>query len=190
MPSPPDKSSLRRTLLAARAALSAQEQQALSAQACARLLALLPDAPCTVALYHPIRGECSPLPLAETLVRRGCTLALPAMAEKHAPLQFRRWQPGTTLAAGVHYGIPEPELSAEIINPDIIIVPLVGFDRVRHRLGYGGGYYDRTLAQLRAQNMALKAFGLAYALQEIPSTGALAHDMQLDAVVTENDIIR
>jgi 5-formyltetrahydrofolate cyclo-ligase len=102
-------------------------------------------------------------------------------------LSFRVWSPGAPLIAGP-LGILEPSHAAAPVTPDILLVPLAAFDRAGHRIGYGGGYYDRSLAQLRASGPRL-AIGIGFAVQEIPAIPALVHDARLDLVLTEAETI-
>jgi len=140
-----------------------------------------------VAGYSPIRSEFDPTPLMRKLAGLGGRLALPVITARDAPLQFRAWTLDGKLQRGP-LGIPEPSPEAAEIVPDILLVPLAAFDRSGHRIGYGAGHYDRTLAQLRALRTII-AIGLAFAAQEIPGVSASAHDARLDLVLTENETI-
>jgi 5-formyltetrahydrofolate cyclo-ligase len=141
----------------------------------------------TVAAYWPIKDEASPLLLLEALAAQGRATALPVMAARDAPLVFRRWRPGEPLH-DVSFGLKEPAADAPMIVPNLVFVPLVAFDRHGYRLGYGAGFYDRTLAKLRAKGVAT-AVGLAYALQELPEIPAESHDQKLDYVLTDREWI-
>jgi len=136
----------------------------------------------TIAGYRPIRDEADPRELMKELSARGHALALPRIEAKSAALSFRRWNAGDELVDNRH-GIAEPRADAESVAPDVILVPLLAFDASGHRLGYGGGYYDRTLDALKAL-----AIGVAYAGQEIASVPREAHDHRLDAIVTERGV--
>jgi 5-formyltetrahydrofolate cyclo-ligase len=133
-----------------------------------------------VAGYWPVRDEADPRGLMKALEARGAALALPRIDEKHAALSFRAWREGDVLVDN-HHRIPEPRAEAKMVTPDVVLVPLLAFDAHGHRLGYGGGYYDRTLATLR-----VIAIGVAYAGQEVERLPREAHDRPLDMVVTEN----
>jgi 5-formyltetrahydrofolate cyclo-ligase len=135
-----------------------------------------------IAGYWPVRDEADPRGLMMALAARGHALALPRIDERHAALSFRRWNEGDELVDN-HHGIPEPRAEAEAVIPQVILVPLLAFDATGHRLGYGGGYYDRTLAALRRAGGAL-AIGVAYAGQEVPTLPREPHDRALEAVVT------
>jgi 5-formyltetrahydrofolate cyclo-ligase len=113
-------------------------------------------------------------------------LALPVIAARDAPLTFRAWSPGDELQRGP-LGIPEPPSAATEIIPDVVLVPLAAFDRSGHRIGYGAGHYDRTLAQLR-KSRAIIAIGLAFAAQEVEAVPALQHDVTLDYVLSDTQV--
>lgn len=138
---------------------------------------------CIIAGYHAVRSEADPAPLMLRLAAAGHSLALPCVTRPDTPLTFRLYTPGAALRPGA-YGINEPELTAKIVIPRIILVPLLAFDAAGYRLGYGGGYYDRTLALLRARGPVL-AIGIAYDGQVLPTTSPDAHDARLDGLITE-----
>lgn len=140
----------------------------------------------TVSVYWPFRGEPDVRPFMETVCARKGRLALPAVVERAEPLVFRRWEPGGPLEEGV-WGIPVPPASAEPVVPDLIVVPVVGFDDACYRLGYGGGYYDRTLAALPARP---RFVGVGYTLARLPTIHPQPHDVPLDLVVTEAEVMR
>jgi len=140
----------------------------------------------TVGGYIAIGDEADPHILLKKLTLQNCTLAFPRVNAKDAPLVFHRWNAGQNLQRGA-YGIPEPAKDWPLAYPKILLVPLLAFDRQGHRLGYGGGYYDRTLDFLRA-NSTVRAIGVAYAGQEVAELPREAHDHPLDAVVTESGL--
>ena len=144
-------------------------------------LALAPNA--VVAGYWPTRDEADPRLLMKALAARGATLALPRIEERNAALSFRRWSEGDALIDN-HHAIREPLAEAPRVVPNLVLVPLLAFDATGHRLGYGGGYYDRTLAGLRAEG-PVTAIGIAYAGQEIAAIPHEANDQRLDMVLTE-----
>ncbi|MGE5538095.1 MAG: 5-formyltetrahydrofolate cyclo-ligase [Gemmatimonas sp.] len=154
----------------------------------AELWPLLPKAPAVVSAYMPIRDELDPRPLMERLHGDGVTVAVPALNGPKLPLAFRRWEPFMTLVPG-QLEVPEPTHTAPVVAPDLLLVPLLAFDRRGHRLGYGRGYYDRTLATLRASR-TVTAVGLAFAAQEVVSVPAGERDERLDWVLTEAALIR
>ena len=138
-----------------------------------------------IAGYWPVGDEIDPLPLLRRLAKSH-VCALPVVESGRA-LSFRAWAFDVPPAAG-RYGIPSPPLDSPVVLPDILLVPLLAFDRTGHRLGYGGGHYDATLAALRAER-PIYAVGLAYAGQEVARVPADARDQRLDAVLTEQGLI-
>jgi 5-formyltetrahydrofolate cyclo-ligase len=185
MPAGQSKSDLRTAALAAREALSA-EQRTVAAQALAARGLPLDITPGTIVSgYSPIRGELDPVPLMRKLAERGAQLALPAVMARGKSLAFRAWSPSDRLMLGP-LGIPEPSPAATELIPDIMLVPLAAFDRLGHRIGYGAGHYDFTLAHLRKVK-PITAIGLAFAAQEIEAVPALSHDVALDYVLTETE---
>jgi 5-formyltetrahydrofolate cyclo-ligase len=178
------KADLRTAALATRDALST-EQRIAAAQAMAlRGLPVDVKPGAVIAGYSPIRSEIDPAPLMRKLAEQGAQLALPAITARGQSLKFRLWHPGERLLPGP-LGILEPSPAAAEITPDIVLVPLAAFDGVGHRIGYGAGHYDRTLAQLR-KSRAVIAIGLAFAAQQVEAVPALQHDVALDYVLTEN----
>lgn len=142
-------------------------------------------APCAEAIvsgFMAIGAELDPLALLERLHCEGLTLALPVLQPKGQPLQFRSWAPGEALLTRL-WGIREPAAAAPEVEPDILLVPLLAFDARGNRLGYGGGFYDRTLERLRALRPVL-AIGIAYNEQEVASVPHQAGDERLDWVLT------
>jgi len=136
--------------------------------------------------YVAINDEADPHILLKKFTLQNCTLAFPRVNAKGEPLVFHRWTPGQNLQRGT-YGIPEPSKDWPLAYPKILLVPLLAFDRNGHRLGYGGGYYDRTLDFLRA-NSTVRAIGVAYAGQEVAELPREEHDHRLDAIITENGV--
>lgn len=140
-----------------------------------------------VALFFPIGSEPDTLPAAQALQAAGVPLALPVDTSPGNPLTYRAWTPGDLLASGP-LGISEPLEDAERLDPDVLFVPMAAFDRRGHRVGYGAGNVDRTLATLRARK-PIRAIGVAYAAQEELFIPDAPHDETLDVVVTEREII-
>jgi 5-formyltetrahydrofolate cyclo-ligase len=136
-----------------------------------------------IAGYWPMGDEMDPRPLMLALAARGHVLALPVTPPRGEPLAFRAWAPGGALRPGP-MGTSEP-VAGEELRPDVLLVPLLAFDRAGRRLGYGGGYYDRTLAALPGA----KAIGIAYAGQEMPEVPAGPQDMRLPLIATEDSVI-
>lgn len=141
----------------------------------------LSDKP-VVSGFFAIRDEINPLPLLLKLYLAGSRLALPAMLGKGKPLLMRSWAPGEPLAATT-WGIQEPLGDAVVLEPDVVLVPLLAFDLLGYRLGYGGGFYDRTLAGLRAKK-TIVAVGLAYDEQKVDAVPHESYDQPLDWVLT------
>ncbi|MEI9888639.1 MAG: 5-formyltetrahydrofolate cyclo-ligase [Rhizomicrobium sp.] len=178
-----DKRALRAHARAHRATLTRAD----FAQTIARFaddIALAPGA--TVAGYFPLRDEADPRALMAALAARGHKLALPCV-ESGKPLVFRAWKMGHAMRANAGaFGIAEPLAEAPAVAPTLVLVPLLAFDAAGHRLGYGGGYYDRTLAALEGA----RAIGIAYAGQEVAALPREPHDHPLEAVLTENGLRR
>jgi 5-formyltetrahydrofolate cyclo-ligase len=139
-----------------------------------------------VSGYLPLAAELSPLPLLARARTAGCTVTVPVVRGRDRPLAFVAWTPETPLAWSAH-GTQEPSDSAVELRPDLVLVPLLAFDAKGERLGFGGGYFDRTIAALRAAGR-VTALGLAYAAQEIDEVPHETHDQRLDAVLTEQGI--
>ena len=180
-----DKDRLRATGLAARAALSDRPRR--SAAACAHLLDWLathaPDS--VLAGYVAIRSEADPL--AVLTGHRGPS-CLPVVTGAGRPLVFRLWRPGKALEPGA-FGIMQPLADAEVIQPQVVIAPLAAFDRRGARIGYGGGYYDRSLAHLRAAGPVV-AIGLGFDVQAVETVPEGPFDQRLDLIATETGILR
>jgi 5-formyltetrahydrofolate cyclo-ligase len=179
----PSKAELRAAALAKRDALSDAKRTA-AAKAIGKRglpIEIVPGA--IVSGYSPIRSEIDPAPLMRKLAERGAKLALPAVLSRGKSLSFRAWSPDDRLMLGP-LGILEPSPAATELVPDIMLVPLAAFDRLGHRIGYGAGHYDYTLAHLR-KTKAIAAIGIAFAAQEIAAVPALSHDVALDYVLTE-----
>lgn len=140
-----------------------------------------------VAGYSAIRSELDPAPLMQSLAAQGARLALPVVSGRDQPLLFREWTANHALVRGP-FGIFEPPADALELIPDIMLVPLAAFDRTGHRVGYGAGHYDRTLARLRAIKPVV-AVGIAFAIQEVDCIPAEPHDAVLDYVLTEDRIV-
>lgn len=140
-----------------------------------------------IAGYAAVAHEADPLPLMEALHARGHALCLPAVEGMSKPLLFRAYAPGDALVKHGTLKIPEPAAEKPLARPDILLVPLLAFDRHGHRLGYGGGHYDRTLAALRAQKRVV-AIGIAFACQEVGRVPTHSGDVRLDKIVTENQV--
>jgi 5-formyltetrahydrofolate cyclo-ligase len=184
-----DKRAVRERIIALRDALPRRQREA-AGVAVRRLFHahVAPAAGSTVSAFWPSKGEIDVLPLLRDLHDRGHRCALPVVVARRTPLVFRRWTPETELVPG-NFGIPVPPETAEIAEPELLLVPLLGFDRAGHRLGWGGGFYDRTLAKLRADRR-VTAVGVAFAAQEVDRVPHGPDDQPLDWVITEREAIR
>lgn len=141
-----------------------------------------------VSAFYPYQSEIDTRPLLGRLAGEGWTTALPIVTKLGTPLEFRRWMPGEPTIPG-KWDIPRPAEEAPLVEPDVLLVPLLTFDRRGYRLGYGGGFYDRTLEKLRAGKPVV-AIGVAYAVQEVDSVLHDHHDQLLNYVMTEKELIR
>lgn len=137
-----------------------------------------------IAGYHAMRGEIELLPLFGRARQRRHTLCLPRIDPKTNMLTFHRWSPGDPLEEGP-FGTKAPPATAPACKPALIFVPLLAFDERGYRLGYGGGYYDRTLAALRTEPSPPLAIGVAFSSQELPALPAEPHDEPLDGILTD-----
>lgn len=175
----------RRRLIAARLAMPAVERRRLARRIGAVLDELLADvAGVIIAAYWPIRGEPDLRPWIESVRARGAHCALPVVVARDAPLEFRSWRPGARLARGV-WDIPVPADGLPVA-PRVLIVPVVGFDAGGYRLGYGGGFYDRTLAAASPRPFAI---GVGASMAALPSIDPQPHDVPMDTIVTEHGAI-
>lgn len=141
-----------------------------------------------VSGYLPIDDELDPLPLLRAAIDRGHAACVPVVQGRGQSLLFRDWTPEAPLVEGV-FGVSVPAASAPERVPDVLFVPLLGFDRKGYRMGYGAGFYDRTLAGLRAQKPVV-AIGIGYAGQEVTAVPVGLHDEALDWIVTDREAIR
>ena len=165
----------------------AAERQAAADTIAARPFPVVVKPGVIVSGFMPMKTEINPIPLMKKFADAGAQLALPVIAGRGKPLIMRAWAFGAPLQAG-QWGIREPGPDAEEVASDILIVPLVCFDRAGHRIGYGAGYYDMTINALRANKQVI-AIGVAFAAQEIPTVPATERDARLDLVLTEREII-
>lgn len=138
-----------------------------------------------IGAYWPMAGEIDIRALLDGLCLRGQRCALPVVAQKDAPLIFRQWQSGDELVAGFH-GTRQPAETSRLLNPDMVLVPLLGFDQNGGRLGFGGGYYDRTLAD----RPGVLAVGMAYDEQEVDAVPMDDLDQRMDWIVTPTRVIQ
>jgi 5-formyltetrahydrofolate cyclo-ligase len=181
------KGQIRRDAVARRDALPAAERAAAAVTIAARPLPVAVRPGAIVAGFSPLKSEINPLPLMRAFAAASATLALPVVAGRGKPLTMRAWNFGEPLVSGV-WGIREPPASAPEVFPDVLIVPLLAFDRTGHRIGYGAGYYDMTIARLRSVKPVI-ALGIAYAAQEMAQIPTTPRDAALDLVLTERETI-
>jgi len=174
----------RQRLLALRTGVAPTERRQWGQQIERRLRALLEERQgITLGVYWPFQAEFDPRPLIDWLITNGSTVALPAVVDKKGPLEYRGWRPGEPLVDG-GWDIPTPQ-TREIVIPQAVLAPLVGFDWDCYRLGYGGGYFDRTLAALSPRPLAI---GVGFELSQIETIYPQAFDIAMDVVVTEAEI--
>jgi len=183
-----DKKAIRAAALALRADIPPHEAEAFAR----RLARIGPElarghGAKVVSAFATIGDEIPTAPLIEALHAAGFVVGLPVTGRLGTPLTFRRWTPETVMVPG-RMNIAEPPAEAEIVTPDVLFVPLAAFDRRGHRIGYGAGFYDRTLAALRGEK-PITAIGVAYAAQEVLFVPDDDHDEPLDFIVTEKDTI-
>ena len=181
------KDIFRREALARRDALPPSVRATAAEAVAERPFPIKVPAGAIVSGYSPMRSEFNPVPLMRRLADAGARLALPVVAGRGKPLIMRAWSFGAPLTAGV-WGIREPPPEAPEVDPDVLLVPLAAFDRRGHRIGYGAGYYDLTIAGLRARK-PVTAIGLAFAAQEIDAVPITPRDARLDLVLTEREMI-
>jgi len=142
-----------------------------------------------ISAYWPIGSEIDVRPLITELYNQGYEICLPCVVEKNAPLSFRQWEPEAVMVKSSNFKIFEPcKNQHEELIPTILIVPLLAFDKSKHRLGYGGGFYDRTIEKLRSENPALITLGVSYDGQQIEKIPSEDWDVKLDKIVTESKL--
>ena len=174
----------RQKLVASRQAITSAERIAAEQQIYQRLLSLLAPMPASIiSFYMPIKGELNCQPLIEELLNRGWRAVLPKIIDKDSALQFRQWSPDSQMQPEI-WQIPVPQNTAELV-PDVLLIPLVGFDQQRHRLGNGGGFYDRSLAGISPTPLAI---GVGLELMKLEDIQPQPHDIAMDFVVTEQAV--
>lgn len=179
------RNTLRREKIALRLAMSAAAHRSTSVAIRSHLTeVLLPLRAGTIAFCMPVRGEVDCRPLVRRLLGAGWQAALPVVLEAAAPMEFRGWTPDTPMTTDLH-GIPIPADAGRPAYPDVVLLPLVAFDAAGYRLGYGGGYFDRTLAVMQPRPLAI---GVGFDLCAVKDIRPERHDMPLDLIVTESGI--
>ncbi|MBL8497019.1 5-formyltetrahydrofolate cyclo-ligase [Nitrosomonas sp. JL21] len=180
------KKQQRQRLILAREAISPAVHRQWSAAISALLMQLLPVSQgLTLGIYWPFRGEYDPRQFAEQLRQQDTVFALPEVIDRNSPLCFREWSSDTPMKNGA-YGIPVP-IDTHIVKLDAVCIPMVGFDRQGYRLGYGSGYFDRTLADYYPQPLTI---GIAFEMQRLDSVHPQPHDIAMHYIVTEAGIFK
>jgi 5-formyltetrahydrofolate cyclo-ligase len=182
------KSELRAAIHARRDGLPIEQRRRMSEQICERAtsLEMLADAR-VLGVYMPIRSEVDPLPIIDWAFARSFEVALPAIGDDDV-MVFRRYRHGDALVRS-RFGTQKPPDAADEIDPHVVVVPIIGFDRTGMRLGHGRGYYDRALAALAARGRRPIQVGVAFSVQEVASIPAEGHDIPMDYIVTERETL-
>ncbi|HEX3864760.1 MAG TPA: 5-formyltetrahydrofolate cyclo-ligase [Stellaceae bacterium] len=175
----------RERLIAERMALPATARRLMGERIAGTLQSVIGEKPGVLGVYWPFRAEFDPRPVIDWAIAAGRGVALPVVVDKRGPLEFRAWRPGEPLVDGV-WNIPVPE-RRDVVIPSIVLAPVVGFDPACYRLGYGGGYFDRTLAALSPRAFAI---GVGFSLQAIETIYPQSFDIAMDLIVTETGIQR
>lgn len=175
----------RERLIAQRMALPTAARRAMGERITAALQSIIGARFGVLGIYWPFRAEFDPRPLVDCLAAAGRQVALPVVIDRKGPLEYRAWAPGEALTAGV-WDIPIPE-KRDIVLPTMVLAPVVGFDRAGYRLGYGGGYFDRTLASLDPRPLAI---GVGFGCQAIETIYPQPFDIPMDMIVTETEVRR
>jgi 5-formyltetrahydrofolate cyclo-ligase len=177
----------RETLIGQRLSVPRDERARCDKAISARLGHLLPalEGQRSIGVYWPFKGEYDARPLMRSLHLQGVRLSLPVVVERARPLVFREWWPGIRMVPGI-WGIPVPA-EGNAVLPDVLLAPLVGFDAGGYRLGYGGGYYDRTLAALPERPLVV---GVGFETSGMETIHPQPHDIPMDLIVTERRTIR
>ena len=181
------KAALRRVMLERRRTAHMAGASETAAEVARSVLETVPVQDKIIAGYWPLGDELDCRPALEALAQAGATVALPVAAGQGHALVFRQWRPGDPLERGP-FGTMHPGSKAAVVDPETLLVPLLAFDLAGHRLGYGAGYYDRTISALRAVRK-ITAIGLAYDVQRVDTVHADAHDQPLDGVITANGVL-
>jgi 5-formyltetrahydrofolate cyclo-ligase len=182
-----EQAELRAAALAKREAMPAQQRADAASTIAARDFPVPVAKGAIVSGFSPMKSEINPIPLMRKLFDAGAQLALPVIVGRGKPLIMRAWKFGDPFKAG-QWGIREPVAEAPEVYPDILIVPLAAFDRRGHRIGFGAGYYDMTIAALRAKKK-VTAVGIAFSVQEIERVPSTDRDARLDFMLTEREVI-
>ncbi len=179
------KAELRALVLARRAGMTDEEREERSQYAVARLRPLVRDGE-TVSLFWPMRGEIDPRGLIEDILAVGGTIAMPVVEKKR--MHFRRFTGEDCLEDGV-FGTRHPNVAQPAVDPDLVVAPLAAFDRRGGRIGYGAGHYDQALADLASRGRAPRIAGIGFACQEVETVPLEPHDVRLQVIATERELI-
>jgi 5-formyltetrahydrofolate cyclo-ligase len=180
------RASLRKELIAKRLAISPAQRRDWSAEITRILVQEFPVLnTLSIGIYWPYQGEFDPRFAIRQFRAHGAQAALPEVVQKNAPLQFRAWWPGVAMATGV-YDIPVP-VGTDLIAPQALLIPPVGFDSEGYRIGYGGGFYDRTLAAAQPRPLTI---GVAFEVSRVASIHPQEFDVPMDFVVTERGVFK
>jgi 5-formyltetrahydrofolate cyclo-ligase len=173
----------RTALLGLRQAIPQEDRQRAAGIVAAKLDTIIARRPiASIGLYWPIKQEINLLPWANERAKQGMVLCLPVVVTPKAPLEYWRWNQGEDLTRGI-WNIPVPA-QRDVVLPDLMLAPVVGFDQANYRLGYGGGYFDRTLASLNQRPMVV---GIGYAFSALGTIFPQQHDIPMDTVLTETN---
>jgi len=181
------KAQIRKKMQIRRREATADERAAACGYICDKLGSIPLAESDIIAGYYPTQDEIDILQLLDHYHGRNNQVCMPTVTKPELILKFLEWTPGAVMKTGP-YNIPEP-VGGKLLVPSVILVPLLAFDRERYRLGYGGGYYDATIARLKESNPSLRTIGIGYSFQEVERLPREAHDARLDMVVTEKEVI-
>lgn len=180
------RASLRKELIGKRLAISPAQRQDWSAEITRILVQEFPMLnTMAIGIYWPYQGEFDPRFAIRQFREHGAQAALPEVVQKNAPLQFRAWWPGVAMTTGV-YDIPIP-VGTDVVTPQALLIPPVGFDSAGYRIGYGGGFYDRTLAAAQPRPLTI---GVAFEVSRVASIHPQEFDVPMDFVVTERGVVK
>ncbi len=184
-----EKAELRTVALQRRAAMGGAARTEASNRAASFALPLIfAESVRCVSLFSAIHDEIDPRPLADALRKKGVMLALPEVVKLGQPLLFRQWAADDPLLPKGRYAIPTPAPDAPLVVPDVVMVPLAAYDPEGYRIGYGAGFYDRSLALLRTQG-AVRAFGFAFSCQQVAQVPREPHDEPVDWMITQDGAV-
>lgn len=183
------KQSIRRQQMERRAGLSKRARKEAAREAARLFISTVPLEPVDIiAGYWPVSNEIDVSILLEMLQEQGYICALPVIQGLGRPLAFRRYEKGAPLQPHPRFGMMEPYPAAPLVVPTVVIAPLVAFDKDGNRLGFGGGFYDRTLEDLSRSHVVFTA-GMAYSFQQVAMIPSLPHDQKMDCVITDRGVV-